>query len=188
MQHTTTIDLESTLTQLGNSPQDNGTLEMIVRRPENLQREVVETAELDTKAGLVGDNWSTRGSRHTEDGNADPLRQITMMNSRVLQAIAPDKANWELAGDQLYVDLDLSEENLPPGQHLAIGSVILEITSVPHNGCGKFTERFGHDAIRFVNSKVGRQNRRRGIYARIVKSGVVQIGDTISKIPPPQLD
>jgi MOSC domain-containing protein YiiM len=178
----TATDFQSRLTELGNSPTDSGSLDMIVRRPESGEREVVQQADLHPNDGVVGDNWSTRGSSHTEDGNADPNRQITLMNSRVLRAIESQPSRWALAGDQLIVDLDLSIYNLQPGHQISIGTAILEITDIPHTGCANFTARFGHDAIRFVNSKEGRDMRRRGIYARVVQAGSIQVGDTVSKI------
>lgn len=181
-------DLESALEQSDPSPRDQGTLEMIVRRPDFSKREVLTEALLDETGGLFGDNWYTRGSRHTEDGKAHPDMQITLMNSRILGIIAPDRAHWQLAGDQLIVDLDLSEENLPPGTRLQIGSALLEVSKIPHTGCKKFTERYGSDATRFVNSKVGRRDRRRGINARIIQSGTVRQGDTIKRLPPAESD
>ncbi len=178
----TAVELQAELEQLGASPRDNGTLAMIVCRPAEGERLVLERANLDPREGLIGDNWRTRGSKRTEDGSAHPDMQIAMMNSRVIQAVAKDRDRWPLAGDQLFIDLDVSVENLQPGQRIAIGTAVLEITDVPHTGCDKFTARFGHDAIRFVNSPEGRQLRRRGIYARVVQAGTISVGDRISKI------
>lgn len=180
--HLTMTELEARAVSSGPSPKDNGVLEMIVRRPDIGQREVLEEAQLDTEVGLVGDNWLARGSRHTDDGSAVPGAQLALMNSRVIAAIAPDRERWSLAGDQLFVDLDLSDENLQAGQRLSLGDTVLEITEVPHNGCAKFTERFGHDAIRFVNSPEGRALHRRGIYARVIQGGTIRVGDVLKKI------
>jgi hypothetical protein len=180
--HLTTAELQAELAELGESPRDNGTLDMIVCRPAEGERLVLERANLDPAEGLVGDNWQVRGSKRTEDGSAHPDMQIAMMNSRVIQAVAKDRDRWPLAGDQLFIDLDVSVENLQPGQRIAIGTALLEITDVPHLGCDKFTARFGHDAIRFVNSPEGRHLRRRGIYARVVQAGTVCMGDKVSKI------
>ena len=181
-QQLTKKDLQAGLEALGNSPEDKGTLEMIVCRPDTDERKILEQAKLDLKEGMIGDNWLVRGSRHTEDGSAHPEQQITLMNSRVVQLLSGDRERWSLAGDQLYVDLDLSAENLPPGQQLAIGSAIVEVSKAPHTGCKKFTERFGSEATRFVNSKEGRQQRRGGINARVVQAGTIHMGDTVSKI------
>jgi MOSC domain-containing protein YiiM len=180
--HLTMTELEAGLIELGDSPSDHGTLEMIVSRPAENERVLMDRGELDVARGLIGDNWQARGSRHTGDGSARPDAQITLMNSRVAQTVATDRSRWALAGDQLFVDLDLSESNLPAGQRIAIGSAILEITALPHTGCDKFTARYGHDAIRFVNSPHGRAQRRRGIYAMVVQAGTISAGDTISKI------
>lgn len=180
--HLTMADIQTGLTDLGTSPQDKGILEMIVCRPIIGERIVLDRAELNLTDGLVGDNWQARGSKATENGSAHPEAQITLMNSRIIQLIAQDRSRWPLAGDQLFVDLDLSTENLQPGQRLAIGTAVLEITPMLHAGCDKFTERYGHDAIRFVNSPEGREQRRRGIYARVIQPGIIQNGDTVSKI------
>jgi MOSC domain-containing protein YiiM len=175
-------ELESSIIELAASPQDNGTVEMIVCRPNLSERRVLEQADFDTDEGLLGDNWKARGSRHTEDGKAHPEMQVTLMSSRIIQAIAKERSRWSLAGDQLFLDIDLSEENLPTGQQIAIGTVILEISAYPHTGCKKFTERYGSEATRFVNSREGRQLRRRGVNAIVIQSGTISTGDTVVKI------
>jgi MOSC domain-containing protein YiiM len=170
-------EMESGLAQAGPSPQDEGRLELIVRRPRLDEREVLEQAELTQAQGLAGDYWLSR------DGER-PDRQVTLMNSRVIGLLAQEPARWPLAGDQLYVDLDLSEDNLPAGQQITIGGAVLEISAAPHTGCAKFTSRFGSDATRFVNSPQGRRERRRGVNARVVQAGVVRQGDTVKKVDP----
>jgi MOSC domain-containing protein YiiM len=167
--------MEAGLASLGPSPRYEGRLELIVRRPGTDLREVLQEAELSPENGLAGDTWRVRGS-------ANPDAQITLMNSRVIQVLAQDPARWPLAGDQLFVDFDLSEENLPAGQQIAVGGVVLEISAIPHTGCAKFTARFGSDATRFVNSPVGRKERRRGVNARVIQAGVVRQGDVIKKV------
>jgi MOSC domain-containing protein YiiM len=173
MKHLTTEEIENNLSQVIDSPKDNGVLELIVRRPQEDEREVLEIGQLDMEKGLVGDDWLT------DDGNLET--QIAIMNSRIIDLIAQDRNRWKLAGDQLYIDLDLSDENLPHGTRLKIGSAILETTPQPHNGCKKFVERFGLDAMKFVNSPIGKQHHLRGIYAKIVQSGTIQQGDTVKK-------
>jgi len=154
---------------------------MIVRRPEVGQREVVPEAELDITQGLVGDSWRTRSSSRTSDGSPHPDMQLNIMNSRVIALLAGDRARWQLAGDQLFIDMDLSDANLPPGTRLTLGSAEIEITAEPHTGCQKFVQRFGPDAVKFVNSPEGKKLHLRGVNAKVVRSGVVRVGDSVLK-------
>ena len=180
--HLTPAELEAGLDAIRQSPKDQGTLELIVCRPQTGTREVLEQANLDLIEGLVGDSWRGRGSSRTPDGSADPQTQINIMNSRAVALLARSKDRWQLAGDQLFIDLDLSAANLPPGTRLAIGSAVIEVTDKPHNGCKKFMERFGLDALELVNSPVGKQLHLRGINARIVHPGVIRPGDHVKKL------
>jgi hypothetical protein len=182
-EHRDQAELEAGLHHVRRAPADRGVLALIVRRPAVEERETVDEATLDLSHGLAGDNWRTRGSKHTPDGSADPAAQLTVMNARAaaLVAVAPER--WQLAGDQLYVDLDLSVDNLPPGTRLAIGDAVIEITAKPHLGCVKFNARFGVDALRLVNSPEGRELRLRGANARVVVPGTVRRGDVVRKLP-----
>lgn len=181
--HRSTAAIEAALAAAGPSPADNGSVELIVCRPQVDERCQLDSAELHPDAGVVGDSWAARGSRSTANGHANPAVQLTLMNSRIIAALAPDRAEWLPAGDQLFVDLDLSEANLPPGTRLQIGAAVVEVSSIPHTGCAKFTERYGVDAIRFVNGPDGLQQRRRGLNARVLQAGVVRPGDTVTKLP-----
>lgn len=180
--HLTATEIEQGLDEVLRSPRDEGTLEMIVRRPEVNAREVVETGRLDIGEGLVGDNWLKRGSSRTDDGKGHPKMQLNLMNWRFACLIAGDVSRVPLAGDQLYVDLYLGEENLSPGTVLTVGSATIEVTEIPHLGCKKFVERFGLDAMRFANSELGRRHNLRGINARVVKDGDVSVGDAVRKM------
>ena len=164
------------------SPRDQGTLHAIVRRPERDRREVVNEATLDLETGLVGDDWLARGSSSQPDGRANPDSQLTIMSVRVLAAIEPDESRWPLAGDQLLVDLDLSKEALPAGARIRVGEAELVISETPHTGCAKFSGRFGSDAQRWINSPLGRGLRLRGVNARVVRGGVVRVGDIIQTV------
>ncbi len=175
--------LEESLDHIRQSPADGGTVELIARRPAVDEREVLTEALLDTHDGLVGDTWRARGSDRTLDGGPNPEAQVTMMNARAAAAIAGDRDRWPLAGDQLYVDLDLSRANLPPGSRVQIGEAVIEFSEPPHTGCAKFSARFGNDALRFVNSQIGRDLRLRGANCRVVVSGTVRPGDAIRKLP-----
>ncbi len=175
--HITIAEMERGLNDIRRSPVDAGVIHLLVRRPRTDDRETLTRARLDTELGLVGDNW------HASE--ADPQRdmQLTLMNQRVIALLAQDESRWPLAGDQIYLDLDLSVENLPIGSQLAIGDAIVEISPLPHLGCRKFADRYGADAVLFVNSETGKQLRLRGVNARVVRSGDVQVGDVARQLP-----
>lgn len=180
--HRTRAELEAAVDHLRAAPADDGTLELVVRRPALLQREVLEVGVLSSTEGLVGDTWSQRPSKRTPDGTPHPDMQLNVMGIRVARLVAVTPDRIPLAGDQLYVDLDLSVDTLPAGTRLAIGSAVIEVTDQPHTGCAKFTERFGLEALRFVNSPVGKELRLRGANARVVVDGEVRPGDRIHRI------
>ena len=182
MKHATMAELEAGLENILQSPTDTGVLALIVRRPQVEAREVLEVGELDQVEGLVGDNWKTRGSSQTVDGSAHPDMQLNIMNARVIALVAQKKARWALAGDQLYIDLDLSAENVPPGTRLSLGEAVIEVTDQPHTGCKKFAARFGLDALKFISSPVGKQLQLRGINAKVIRSGAIRVGDTVKKV------
>ncbi len=182
VRHLTMPELEAALDHLRASPKDGGVIELIVRRPRVDHREVLDQAELDPVQGLIGDSWSMRSSSKTPDGSPHPQMQINIMNSRVAALVAQEKDRWQLAGDQLYIDMDLSKENLPAGAQLAIGSAVLEVSPLPHTGCHKFVDRFGVEAMKFVNSPVGRELCLRGINARVIQGGVIEVGQTARKL------
>ena len=183
MTHATREELEAGLDHVRGAPAETGTLELIARRPAEEQRELLEAGELDLRTGLVGDMWAERPSSSTPDGGPNPAAQVTVMNARAaaLVAMGDEPERWAQAGDQLYVDFDLSQGNLPPGSRLAIGEAVLEVTPDPHLGCGKFSRRFGVDALKFVNSRVGRKLRLRGVNTRVVEPGTIRLGDPIRK-------
>jgi len=182
LKHLTTAELEAELDHLRQTPKDQGVVHLIVRRPEVDQREILDEAELDPELGLIGDNWKVRGSKRTPDGSAHPEMQINIMNSRVTALVAQEKDRWPLAGDQLYIDMDLSRENLPAGSRIAVGSAVLEVSALPHTGCKKFVSRFGTEAMEFVNSEVGKELCLRGINAKVVQGGTVKVGQTAKKV------
>jgi hypothetical protein len=175
-------ELEASLDVVRASPADGGTLELLVRRPAVGEREVLDEGVLDVAEGLVGDTWSSRPSKKTPDGSPHPEMQLNVINAHAALLVAGHPDRRPLAGDQLYVDLDLSEANLPPGTRLAIGEAVIEITAEPHRGCAKFSERFGVDAVRFVNSAAGRELKLRGVNAKVVTPGVIRRGDTVTKV------
>ena len=179
---TTDRDFEPFLASVQAAPRVAGRLDLIVRRPAVDEREILTEGVLDTVVGLVGDGWHERGSSRTPDGGPNPESQVTLISTRVLRAIEPDEARWPMAGDQLYVDFDLGEEALPPGTRIAIGSALLEVSDQPHTGCAKFSARFGSDALRWINSPVGRSLRMRGMNARVVEGGTVRTGDLVRAV------
>lgn len=182
VQYLSMIELEAGMEHIRQSPKDQGTLQMIVRRPSVDEREVLHKGELNTAEGLAGDTWKVRMSVHSKDGLANPNKQITIMNARTIALLAQSEEHWPLAGDQLYVDMDLSDDNLPPGTQLAIGSAILEVSPDPHTGCQKFSSRFGVEALKFVNSPEGKQLHLRGINTKVIQAGTIRVGDAIWKV------
>ena len=179
--HLSTNEIEEKIAEVLESPKDNGTLEMIVRRPAENKREVIESGFLSVANGLVGDNWLTRGSSRTDNGLGHPEMQLNLMNWRFANLIAGSRDRVQLAGDQLFVDLDLSPNNFPPGTQLSVGEAVIEITAVPHLGCKKFVERFGIDAMKFANSDFGRSHNLRGVNAKVVVSGDIYLSDAVAK-------
>jgi len=177
----TTAELEAALDDFRGAPAQDGTLDLVLRRPAEGEREVLDEARLTFGDGVEGDTWKVRGSRRTDDGSSHPDMQLNVMNARFARFIAGSDERMALAGDQLYVDFDISAANVPPGTQLAIGSAVIEVTDQPHTGCAKFNQRFGRDALRFVNSPVGKELHLRGINAKVVVEGTVRPGDTVTK-------
>jgi MOSC domain-containing protein YiiM len=176
VKHLTMAELEAGLAHIRQAPKTEGVLELIVRRPERDRRESLTEGHLDLVEGLAGDTWRTRRDL------PNPETQVTLMNARAAALVAQERARWPLAGDQLYLDLDLSSANLPPGTQLAIGSAVVEVSAIPHTGCQKFVARFGLDAMLFVNSAVGRELNLRGINAKVVQPGTIRVGDRVRKL------
>src|SRR3954454_227562 len=185
MKHLNRAELEAGVDLIRQSPANDGIVELIVRRPAVDEREILEEGELALDVGLVGDTWNLRGSSRTSDGGPHPEMQLNIINARAIDLIAVSRDRWALAGDQLYVDLDLSDANLPPGTQLTLGTAVIEVTPQPHTGCTKFKGRFGSEAWRFVNSEVGKELHLRGINAKVVQSGTVRRGDKIQKLSSP---
>jgi hypothetical protein len=181
VKHLTMAELEAGLDEIRRSPKDEGVVHLIVRRPLVDGREVLDEGELSLMDGLVGDSWLKRRSSRTTDGSPHPEMQLNLMNSRTIALVAQSKERWPLAGDQLFIDLDLSAGNLPAGTRLALGSAVIEVSALPHTGCKKFVARYGLDAMLFVNSPLGKELHLRGINAKVIKPGVFRVGDVIKK-------
>ena len=181
MEHLDLAKLNAARDRILASPRDDGRIDLIVRRPGVDERETVAEATLDTEEGLVGDSWRARGAKSAPDGSANPKAQLTLMNARVAALVAMTPERIPLAGDQFYVDFDLTAANVPSGTRLALGSAVIEVSDEPHTGCRKFFDRFGNDAHRFVNSKEDRQLNLRGVNAFVVTGGTVRTGDTVRK-------
>ena len=182
MEHLSLEQIQDGVGSIPEAPGDAGRLEMIVRRPAVDARELLEAATLDVVQGLVGDTWKDRASSRTPDGTPHPDMQLTLIGVRVIGLLAGPRERWPLAGDQLFVDLDLSAANLPAGTRLAIGDAVIEVTAQPHTGCAKFIERYGINAMKFVSSPEGRALNLRGLNARVVKGGDVRVGDLVRKV------
>jgi MOSC domain-containing protein YiiM len=182
--HLTETEILDGLTEVRRSPQDKGLLEAIVIRPGSEERLSLQRCRLSPEGGTEGDAWARGCWLKLPDGRPHPDVQICIMNSRMIDLVAGNRDRWELAGDNLIVDLDLSRENLGAGQLLSIGECVIEITEQSHNGCSKFSQRFGPSALKVVNSPTGKELRLRGIYAKVIKAGDIHVGDLITKLRP----
>ena len=180
--HLSLAELEKGLDTIRLSPKNEGSLELIVRRPAVDQREVLEEGELNQAEGLAGDSWRKRAKKQVDTGLPNPDSQLTLINARLIALVSQANERWQLAGDQLVVDLDLSLENLPSGTRLVIGAAIIEVTAKPHTGCDKFAARFGPEALKWVNSPIGKSLRLRGLNAKVVEGGIIRVGDVVKKL------
>lgn len=180
--HLNLAELEAGLPGILAAPREDGILRAIVARPAPGERRDLASSEISLARGVHGDHWEQGCWKSTPDGRPDPDVQICVMNARCIGLIAGERENWPPAGDNLFIDMDLSPDNTPPGQRLAIGTAVIEITAVPHNGCDSFIARYGRDACVFVNTGQGKRLRLRGIYARVVQDGRVSAGDRVTKL------
>ena len=182
MTHRTAVELKQGMDTVIDAPKDAGVVRLIVRRPGEGQREILDEGELDTALGLVGDDWVNRPGMGSD--LPSPYAQLTLMNARYTELIAGsgEPEAWAQAGDQLYLDLDISVSNLPPGSRLAVGTAMIQIQAEPHTGCARFSRRFGSEALRLANSELGRPLRLRGANSVVVRSGVVRTGDVACKV------
>jgi MOSC domain-containing protein YiiM len=180
--HRSFAELQQGLPFILAAPQDDGVLRSIVERPSHGERLTPKASEVSLARGVHGDHWEKGCWRTTEDGKPDPDVQICIMSARCIELIAGSIENWPPAGDNLFIDMDLTPANMPPGQRFAIGTALFEITGVPHNGCDQFIARFGRDAVLFVNTGDGKRLRLRGIYARVIKDGRIAAGDRVAKL------
>ena len=185
MRYVTEDQLEANLGYISQAPKESGRLDLIVCRPSVDEREVLSEGTLDLLIGLVGDTWSSRGSSSSSNGSPHPDAQLTVMNSRVIAVLTQTKERWPLAGDQLFVDMDLSSANLPPGAWLKIGTAVIEITAKAHTGCAKFAQRFGPAALRFVNAPTRKELHLRGVNAKVIQPGAIRTGDSVKIIRQP---
>jgi len=181
--HLSTSEIEAGLAHVLASPRSGALLAAIRRRPAAGQREELDSCEVSVARGLEGDHWANGAWKSLADGRPDPDVQISFMNSRFIELIATSRANWAPSGNNFFVDMDLSFENLPTGQRLSLGSAEFEISPVPNTGCKFFIERYGRDACVYVNVGAARDRRLRGVYAKVVKDGRVSVGDRLEKLP-----
>ncbi len=183
MPYRTTAQLESQLDHLRAAPVETGRLALVVRRPSQGAREVLDEGALDEAEGLLGDNWLSRATSRVVAEGRHLDAMITVMSARMIGLLADTDDGRALAGDQLYVDLDLSHDHLPAGTRFAVGDdAVLEVTAKPHAGCRAFRDRFGPDAVAFVNSEEGMRLRLRGLNARVVRGGRVRPGDPVRRL------
>lgn len=151
-------------------PRGVGTVRLITLRVGGRQHELPLSAMLTVEGGVAGDKWG-------EEVSPDPDGQVTLMNARVAELIAGDRVPRPLPGDNFLVDLALDEEALPVGARVRLGQAVIQVTAKPHSGCKTFRERFGAEALRWVNVRANRPLRLRGVMCRVVVAGSVAVGD-----------
>jgi MOSC domain-containing protein YiiM len=182
--HLSLAELTEGLPRILAAPKDQGTVRALVVRPAKGERRDVGSVRVSLAGGVEGDHWAQGCWKSTDDGKPHPDVQICLMNARCIELIAQDRANWPPAGDNLFLDMGLTPDNLPPGTRIGIGSAEMVITDTPHNGCASFIERYGRDACLFVNTGEGKRLRLRGIYARVTRDGEISVGDRVVKLAP----
>ncbi len=160
--------LQAAFLELPPAPATRGRVVQIVRRGEGGRREYLEHTRVTPHTGVPGDAWARRSA-------PDPDEQITAMQAGVARLLANGQP-LGLFGDNLFLDLDLSANNLPPGSVLRIGTAGFVITAKPHTGCRKFLTRFGRDALRFVSEAAHRSHNLRGVHLRVLEPGEVRLG------------
>ena len=170
-------ELEQKLGTLPAAPRDAGRVALLVRRRPDKVRETPTRIDLGPDTGVPGDAWG-RGQK------PDRAAQVTVMEIDVAEMIANGQP-LTVFGDNLFLALDLSVENLPTGTRLRLGRALLEVTAKPHNGCRKFAARFGHDALRLVSNPELRRRNLRGIYMCVVEAGEVAVGDAVVVVSRP---
>lgn len=180
--HRTREELASALPYVAASPKDGGSVALIVVRPDHGRRETPDRVRISAQDGVEGDHWSKGCWLETDDGAPHPDVQINLMCTRAAEVIAGDPALWPAAGNNFFVDIDLSPDNLPAGTRLALGTAEIEITDQPNKGCQVFIDHYGRDACIFVNTGPGWSLRMRGLYARVVQNGDVRLDDRIRKV------
>jgi len=181
---TNTEEIVAGMSHVTASPPDGGRVELIIVRPAGGERVLPGSVRVSPEQGVEGDKWVESRGHDTPDGGPDPRTQVTLMNARILRLISSEEGRMPLAGDNLIVDLDLSDENIAPGQRLSVGGAVFEVTEVPHNGCGAFLDRYGRDAVKFVNSPEGKRLHLRGLHAKVITAGTVSVGDEVRKVAP----
>ena len=163
------------------APKDNAPILTLCVRPAEGERRFVQTMQLDPERGVVGDRWLTKTWMRLSDGRPDPRIQVCIMGSRLLELVRREGADSMYPGDNVIADMDFSEANLPVGQHLQLGTAIIEVSDVFNSACSKWQQRYGADALTWINLPENKPHRLRGILARVVRAGEVHLTDSIRK-------
>ena len=172
-------ELEAGLAALPAAPKDSGRVVLLLRKGDGGLRETPDSIQASVEKGFPGDAWGRQADR-------TPVAQLAVMQRDVAELIANSQP-LTLFGDNLILELDLSAANLPIGSRVRAGSVVFEVTPMPHDGCKKFRARFGDDAVRFVSKPALRHRNLRGIYLRVIEDGEVRLNDSVEVISRPPL-
>ena len=153
-----------TLDTLFKTLPQTGTVTWIGVRPERrADMLVVDTVEAKKQTGLTGDRYAGRS------GN----RQVTLIQTEHLPVIAASLGIESVKPAQLRRNICVSGINLLAlkDKQFQIGEVVLEYTGLCHP-CSFMEETFGPGGYNAVRGHGG-------INARVLKSGIIRIEDSL---------